>query len=198
MIEYKPLPYSLDALEPVISVRTLEFHHGKHLRAYVDNLNKLIAGTPLENLSLMEILGQTLPGSQVFNNAGQVFNHNLYFEQFCPASRHSELAEDSALYKQIVRQWSSIESFKTEFVDKGIYLFGSGWVYLTSDADGNLLITQESNASTPLTKGLKPILAFDLWEHAYYLDYQNRRADHLKVLWQILNWNEIEKVYTTK
>ena len=196
MIEYKPLPYSLDALEPIISAKTLEFHHGKHLKAYVDNLNKLIAGTDYENLTLEEIVKCSI--GAIFNNAGQVFNHNFYFSQFCPAACHKELSEDSSLYKQIVKQWGTLEAFKEDFVAKGVSLFGSGWVYLSSDKDGNLIITQEPNASTPLTKSLKSLLTFDVWEHAYYLDYQNSRADHLKVLWQILNWNEIEKGYTTK
>ena len=162
MIEYKPLPYSLDALEPIISAKTLEFHHGKHLKAYVDNLNKLIAGTEYENLTSEEIV--KCSKGAIFNNAGQVFNHNLYFSQFCPAACHKELSEDSSLYKQIVKQWGTIETFKEDFVAKGVSLFGSGWVYLSSDKDGNLVITQEPNASTPLTKGLKPLLTFDVWD----------------------------------
>ena len=209
MIENKPLPYSLDALEPVISAKTLEFHHGKHLKAYIDNLNKLIAGTEYESLELEEIILKAhavledaaaskeaqAQARSIFNNAGQIFNHNLYFEQICSPDCHQDLSEDSHLYKQIIKQWGTLESFKEEFVAKGVSLFGSGWVYLSSDASGNLIITQETNASTPLTKGLKPLLTFDVWEHAYYLDYQNRRADYLNAQWNIINWKIVEQQY---
>lgn len=190
MIEYKPLPYSLDALEPVISSRTLEFHYGKHLRAYVDNLNKLIVGTKFEDLPLEEIVRSS--SGAIFNNAGQVLNHNLYFQQFCPAGNHSELSNESCLYKQIMAQWGSFEQFQEAFTTAGLTLFGSGWVWLSAKPDGNLVISQESNASNPTLKGFTPILTFDVWEHAYYLDYQNRRADHLKALWSIINWRAIE------
>ena len=137
------LPYALDALEPVISARTLEFHHGKHLQTYVDNLNKLIAGTEFESMTLEEIVARSasLPaptGNPIFNNAGQVLNHNLYFTQFCP--RHSRLDRESApagpLKDQIEKQWGSIESFQKEFVAKGVGLFGSGWVWLQADDAG--------------------------------------------------------------
>lgn len=191
MFEIQILPYAFAALEPIISVCTIEFHYGKHLKGYVDNLNKLIIGTKYENLPLEDII-KTADGA-IFNNAGQVLNHNLYFEQFSPTP--SSLSEESMLLKHIIKQWGSFEKFKEEFILKGISLFGSGWVWLSAKPDGTLIITQELGASTPITKGLRPILTFDVWEHAYYLDYQNKRADHLNALWKIVNWSIIEKRY---
>ena len=199
MFKLIDLPYALEALEPVISARTLEFHYGKHLQAYVDNLNKLLPGTGLEELPLEEIVAKA--SGALFNNAGQVLNHNLYFTQFAP--KPSCTAPTSVipgltgnLAKQIEKQWGSIDTFKAEFEAKGVGLFGSGWVWLAAQTDGTLVITQETNAGNPVTKGQKPLLTFDVWEHAYYLDYQNRRAAHLAALWQIVNWNEIEFRYT--
>ena len=204
------LPYSLDALEPVISSRTLEFHHGKHLKGYVDNLNKLIVGTEFDNLTLEEIVMKA-PAGPIFNNAGQILNHNLYFTQFCPC--HSERSEESGvslpsptpgaslpaptgnLLVQINRQWGTLDAFKAEFVQKGTTLFGSGWVWLQADANGELSIAQYTGADNPAAHGLKPILTFDVWEHAYYLDYQNRRADHLNALWSIVDWKVLEDRY---
>ena len=184
------LPYAPDALEPVISANTLSFHHGKHLQAYVDNLNKLLPGTGLEDLPLEQIVAKST--GAIFNNAGQVLNHNLYFTQFCKGGAP---LPDGALKAQIEKQWGTIDAFQQDFESKGVTLFGSGWVWLAAQADGMLVITQEPNAGNPVTKGLKPLLTFDVWEHAYYLDYQNRRAAHLSALWQILNWPEIEKRY---
>ena len=183
------LPYAKDALEPLISAKTLEFHHGKHLQAYVDNLNKLLPGSGLEGLSLEEIVKQS--SGAIFNNAGQVLNHNLYFTQFAPASEVKS-ALTGTLAAQIEKQWGSIDAFKEEFVAKGLGLFGSGWVWLSEQNDGKLVVTQEPGASNPVTKGLKPLLTFDVWEHAYYLDYQNRRAAYLAELWKIVDWKVIE------
>lgn len=186
------LSYSKDALEPVISAKTMEFHYGKHLQAYVDNLNKLLPGSGLEELSLEEIVKQS--SGAIFNNAGQVLNHNLYFTQFGAADKVAN-ASKGALASQIEKQWGSIDAFKDEFVAKGVSLFGSGWVWLSAQADGTLVITQEPGASNPVVKGLKPLLTFDVWEHAYYLDYQNRRAAHLAELWKIVDWRVIEERY---
>lgn len=183
------LPYAKDALAPVISAQTLEFHHGKHLQGYVDNLNKLFSGTTVENLPLEEIVKQASGG--MFNNAGQILNHNLYFTQFGPAAKVAN-APTGVLAAQIEKQWGSLDAFKEEFVAKGVSLFGSGWVWLSAQADGTLVITQEPGASNPVTKGLKPLLTFDVWEHAYYLDYQNRRAAHLAELWKIVDWKVVE------
>ena len=187
MFELINLPYPLNALEPVISARTLEFHYGKHLQAYVDNLNKLLPGSGLEGLPLEEIVRRT-DNPAIFNNAGQVLNHNLYFTQF----KGTGAGEGASILAQINRQWGTLDAFKAAFEAAGTSLFGSGWVWLSAKEDGTLLITQEPGASNPVTKGLKPLLTFDVWEHAYYLDYQNRRAAHLTALWQIVDWEVVE------
>ena len=184
------LPYAQDALEPVISRQTLEFHHGKHLQTYVDNLNKLIIGTEYENMSLEEIVCKSQGG--IFNNAGQILNHNMYFTQFIGM----QTTPQGTLLDALNRDFGSFDNFKAEFEKAGTTLFGSGWVWLSADKDGRLVITQEPNAQNPITKGLRPLLTMDVWEHAYYLDYQNRRAAHLQALWQIINWQEIERRYT--
>ena len=205
------LPYAPNALEPAISAQTLSFHHGKHLQAYVDNLNKLLPGSGLEDLPLEEIVLRAsvdadLPnGRAIFNNAGQVLNHNLYFTQFASPSfagltspSFAGLTGESPLMKQIAKQWGTLAAFQSDFESKGVGLFGSGWVWLSAQADGTLVITQEPNAGNPVTKGLKPLLTFDVWEHAYYLDYQNRRAAHLSALWQIVDWTIIENRYAAQ
>ena len=200
--ELMALPYALEALEPVISKETIGFHHGKHLQAYVDNLNKLASPpspSPIGEgssgeLEVLEEIVRKAPAGAVFNNAGQILNHEMYFSQFKPIGEAAQEPE-GALAAQIVNQWGSVEAFKAEFEAKGVGLFGSGWVWLSADADGNLVITQEQGASNPVVKGLKPLLTFDVWEHAYYLDYQNRRAAHLAALWQIVDWRVIEKRY---
>ena len=203
------LPYAPDALEPVISAQTLSFHHGKHLQGYVNNLNAALPGSPYEGLTLEEIMQRANPAfgpsgnAAVFNNAGQILNHNLYFTQFreIPGQARNDdggraaNGPAGALAAQIVKQWGSLEAFQAEFVAKGASLFGSGWVWLSADSKGELVISQEPGANNPVTKGLRPLLTFDVWEHAYYLDYQNRRPDHLKALWSIVNWTEIERRY---
>ena len=192
------LPYK--SLAPVISDETLSFHHGKHLQAYVDNLNKLIAGTEYEGKSLEEIVissaaeGAVEKSPAIFNNAGQILNHNLYFTQF--ALEPSLSVPTGSLLAQIQKQWGSLEAFQSDFEAKGVGLFGSGWVWLAADKNGELSILQCPNADNPVAHGLKPLLTFDVWEHAYYLDYQNRRAAHLKALWPIVDWNVVGKRYT--
>ena len=186
--ELMALPYAVEALEPVISKQTLEFHHGKHLAGYVNNLNGLLEGSPLAGLPLEEIVLKAQGG--MLNNAGQILNHNLYFEQF--AGERRKPAPTGLLAEVIVRDFGSFEAFKDAFQKGGATLFGSGWVWLSADKDGKLVITQEVNAANPIQKGLKPLLTFDVWEHAYYLDYQNRRPDHLAALWQIVDWEVIE------
>ena len=186
--ELMALPYAPEALEPVISKETIAFHHGKHLAGYVNNLNGLLEGSPLAGLPLEEIVLKAEGG--MLNNAGQILNHNLYFGQFCaPKADGRPIGK---LSEAIDKQFGSFEAFKDEFKKKGATLFGSGWVWLSADADGKLVITQEPNAANPLQKGLTPLLTFDVWEHAYYLDYQNRRPDHLAALWQIIDWEVIE------
>jgi len=141
-------------------------------------------------LPLEEIVCKASGG--IFNNAGQILNHNLYFTQFCKGGC---ALKDGALKAQIIKQWGSVDAFQAEFVAKGVGLFGSGWVWLSCDAQGELVISQEAGASNPVVRGLKPLLTFDVWEHAYYLDYQNRRAAQLEALWQIVDWSVIEKRY---
>lgn len=201
MFELITFPYAENALEPVISANTISFHHGKHLQGYVDNLNKLIAGTKYDQMSLEDIVRTS--NGPIFNNAGQILNHNLYFEQLQAPIQHSKEQIHSAapsLIKQIESQWGSIAAFKAEFESKGLTLFGSGWVWLSAKDDGTLIITQEPGANNPIRTGqdklganLKPVLTFDVWEHAYYLDYQNRRAAYLVALWEILNWGVLEE-----
>ena len=187
------LPYQQEALDPVISAQTLSFHHGKHLQAYVDNLNKLLPGSEYEGMSLEDIV-KNAPAGAIFNNAGQILNHELYFKQFRAVSDAAH-EPTGALAAQIIKQWGSIDAFKTDFESKGVSLFGSGWVWLSAESDGTLVITQEPGASNPIAKGLTPLLTFDVWEHAYYLDYQNRRAAHLTALWQIIDWQVIQRRY---
>ncbi|GHT38819.1 superoxide dismutase [Fe] [Bacteroidia bacterium] len=177
------LPYAAEALEPVISKQTIDFHYGKHLQTYVNNLNNLIPGTKFENADLETIVKEADGG--IFNNAGQVLNHTLYFTQFSPKGGGEPSGK---LADAINAAWGSFDNFQTEFETSGVGLFGSGWVWLAKDKDGKLSITKEPNAGNPVTKGLTPLLCFDVWEHAYYLDYQNRRADHLKELWKIVDW----------
>ena len=189
--ELMALPYAPEALEPVISRETIGFHHGKHLAGYVNNLNALLPATEWAELPLVEIVRQATGG--VLNNAGQILNHNLYFGQFCAPKADNQLV--GKLAEAIVRDFGSFEAFKDEFQKKGATLFGSGWVWLSADAEGKLVITQETNAANPVQRGLKPLLTFDVWEHAYYLDYQNRRPDHLAALWQIVDWSVVEGRY---
>jgi Fe-Mn family superoxide dismutase len=192
--ELMVLPYAAEAFEPVISRETIGFHHGKHLAAYVNNLNGLLSGSGFEEATLEEIVCKATGGIQ--NNAGQILNHELYFAQF--VAKPAKTEQTGALAEAIVRDFGSFEAFKEDFQKKGATLFGSGWVWLSADKDGKLVITQEPNAANPVQKGLKPLLTFDVWEHAYYLDYQNRRPDHLAALWQIIDWDVIELRYQNK
>ena len=185
------LPYETDALEPVIGGATIAVHHGKHLATYVNNLNALLPGSGLEEASLEDIVCQANGG--ILNNAGQILNHNLYFGQF--TAPKADNAPVGKVAEAIVRDFGSFEAFKETFQKAGATLFGSGWVWLSADKDGQLIITQEPNAANPVQRGLRPLLTFDVWEHAYYLDYQNRRPDHLAALWQIIDWAVIEQRY---
>ena len=185
--ELMALPYAVEVLEPVISRQTLEFHHGKHLAGYVNNLNALLPRSGFEEMTLEEIVCKAQGG--ILNNAGQILNHELYFGQFCAPK--TDNAPKGKLAEAIVRDFGSFEAFKEAFQKGGATLFGSGWVWLSADQEGKLVITQETNAANPVQKGLKPLLTFDVWEHAYYLDYQNRRPDHLAALWQIVDWDVI-------
>ncbi len=189
--ELMNLPYAQDALAPVISPETVGFHYGKHLQTYVNNLNAAIAGTPFAEKSLEEIV--CIAEGGILNNAGQILNHNLYFSQFMAPQEDNR--PKGPLAEAIKKTFGSLEQFQEEFVKKGAGLFGSGWVWLSATTEGDLVITQEPNAANPIQKGLVPLLTFDVWEHAYYLDYQNRRPDHLKALWAIVNWKVVAERY---
>ncbi len=181
------LPYTPDALAPVISQNTIEYHYGKHEKTYIDNLNSLIEGSEYQDMSLEDIIVKS--DGKIFNNASQAWNHIFYFFQFAPDGLKEPGGD---LRKKIEEQFGSLDEFKKKFEEAGATLFGSGWVWLSTDRNGKLFITQGSNASNPLTQGLQPLLTFDVWEHAYYLDYQNRRADYLHKLWDIVDWSVIE------
>lgn len=187
--EMPALPYAAGDLAPALSAETIEFHYGKHLQTYLNNLNAALPGSAFEGKDL-ETIVKTAEGG-IFNNAGQFLNHSMYFLQF--AAPKATNAPTGKIAEAIARDFGSFEKFQEEFQTKGAGLFGSGWVWLSADAQGKLVITQEGNAQNPLTKGLKPLLTFDVWEHAYYIDYRNRRLDYLKGLWSIVNWDEVNK-----
>lgn len=189
--ELPKLPYELDALEPVISKMTIEYHYGKHEQTYLNNLNSLIKDTRFENTEWETIIKEA--DGALFNNASQGWNHIFYFFTFSPVKGGG--TPKGELEKAINKQWGSFDEFKKAFVDAGVAQFGSGWVWLVKNKEGKLEIVKEGNAGNPMTKGLKPLLAFDVWEHAYYLDYQNRRADHLHELWKIVDWDIVEDRY---
>ena len=184
------LPYAPDALAPAISAETLSFHHGKHLAGYVNTLNSLIEGTELADASLEEIVCKS--EGALFNNAGQTLNHNLYFTQFAP---NAGGAPTGKLLAAIEAKWGSFEAFQQEFLTACTTLFGSGWAWLAAKADGELVITKEPNGSNPVVHGLRPLMGIDVWEHAYYLSYQNRRADHIKDVWGIIDWSVVASRY---
>ena len=183
------LPYSNEDLSPVISSQTLSFHHGKHLQTYVNNLNNLLKNSELEKVTLEEIVKKS--SGAIFNNAGQILNHNLYFLQFQKVKEDNK--PEGKIAELINRDFKSFEDFKDEFSKKSAGLFGSGWVWLSLTSDGKLEISQEQNAQNPITRGNIPLLTIDVWEHAYYLDYQNRRAEYIEKFWSIINWKEVEK-----
>lgn len=188
--EQPQLPYSSASLAPAISQETVEFHYGRHEKTYIENLNRLIKDTTFEDSNLEDIIRES--DGALFNSASQAWNHIFYFFSFSPDGGGKPSGELAAA---IDRTFDSFESFKMEFEKAGTGLFGSGWVWLSRDDEGNLSIDAEPNAGNPLKKGLTPILAFDVWEHAYYLDYQNRRADALKALWDIVDWDIVESRY---
>lgn len=184
--ELPKLPYALDALSPIIEKRTLEFHYGKHHQAYVNNLNKLIKGTNFQNESLEVIIKEAEGG--LFNNAAQVWNHTFYFTALKPDGGGEP---DGALAEAIQSAFGSFNEFKEKFSNAAATLFGSGWAWLVKNESNVLQIVQESNAGNPMRNGLTPIMTCDVWEHAYYLDYQNRRPDYIAALWDILDWDTI-------
>lgn len=187
------LPYAPDGLSPVISADTLSYHYGKHLQAYINNLNTLTAGTEYEQQTVEEIVASA-PAGAIFNNAGQVLNHTLYFLQFAPAPQHNR--PEGPLAEAIDRDFGSFENLQQEMSNQAATLFGSGWAWLYAGADGKLGLGKYPNAECPLRENRTPLLCIDVWEHAYYLDYQNRRADYIKALWNIIDWETIERRYS--
>ncbi len=192
-IELPKLPYAADALQPYISKQTIEFHYGKHHQAYVNNLNNLVPGTPFENVPLEKIVIEADGG--IFNNAAQIWNHTFYFESF---SLSGTKEPTGPLADAIKNDFGTFEAFKEQFSKAAITLFGSGWAWLVRSADGKLMITQESNAGNPLRKNQMPLITCDVWEHAYYLDYQNKRPDYVQAFWQVIDWSVIDKRYAKR
>jgi superoxide dismutase, Fe-Mn family len=184
--ELPKLNYELDKLAPVISRQTMEFHYGKHHLTYVNNLNGLVPGTKFENANLETIIREADGG--IFNNGAQVWNHTFYFQAFSPKGG----GEPSGKFSEAVKKdFGSVADFKEKFSKAALTLFGSGWTWLVKKSDGKLDIIQESNAGNPLRNGHKPILTCDVWEHAYYLDYQNRRIEYISAFWNIVDWQII-------
>lgn len=181
------LGYAADSLAPAISAETVNLHYGKHLQTYVDNLNRLVAGSGFEDNTLEEIAAKAT--GPLGNNAGQVVNHTLYFEQLSPNAKSTE--PSAAFIEKINRAFGSMEGMRRKLSEAAIGLFGSGWAWLAMDENGELSILQMQNADNPLRHGLRPLLTIDVWEHAYYLDYQNRRAEHVKAIWDIIDWNVV-------
>ena len=186
--ELPKLPYALDALQPYISKQTLEFHYGKHHQAYINNLNNLIPGSKFENATLEQIILEADGG--IFNNGAQVWNHTFYFLSFSPEGVRQPQGN---LAQAIESRFGSFDAFREQFTKAAVTLFGSGWAWLVKKGDQTLDIVQESNAGNPLRQGLTPLLTCDVWEHAYYLDYQNKRPDYLQAYWNVLDWKVISE-----
>lgn len=180
------LPYALDGLKPVLSAETLGYHYGKHLQTYLDNLNKLIAGTLYEGMELEEIVFKA--SGAVFNNAAQAWNHAFYFAALTPMPQ----SIPSTLLSRLTASFGSVQAFKEKLLASAAGLFGAGWTWLVVREDGSLDVVNTQNAANPLTDGLQPLLTIDVWEHAYYIDYRNRRPDYLKALWEIIDWRVVE------
>lgn len=181
------LPYALDALAPVMSADTLNYHYGKHLQTYLDNVNRMIEGTPFADMKLKDMI--TKAQGALYNNAAQAFNHIIFFKQLTP----TPTTISPLLTQALVARFGSVDAFKSEFSNAAAALFGSGWVWLALDANNVLQIVPEPNAGNPITRNMRPLMCIDVWEHAYYLDYQNRRGDYIKNFWNLVNWDYIEK-----
>ncbi len=179
-----PLPYAMDALQPHISKETLEFHYGKHHQAYVTNLNNLVKGTEFENAGLEEIIRKSSGG--IFNNAAQIWNHTFYWNCLAPRAGGEP---KGPLAEAIARKFGSFGAFKDAFSKSAVGNFGSGWTWLVKKADASVDIVNTSNAATPLTGADKPLLTCDVWEHAYYVDYRNRRPDYVAAFWNLVHWD---------
>jgi len=184
------LPYAANALEPVISAETIEFHYGKHHQAYVTNLNNLVPGTEFENASLEDIVMKSDGG--IFNNAAQVWNHTFYWNGLSPDGGGEP---GGALSEAINAAFGSFDAFKAAFIKSGIGNFGSGWTWLVKNSDGSVEIVNTSNAANPMRDGKKPLLTIDVWEHAYYIDYRNARPKYLDEIWSLVNWGFVASNY---
>lgn len=184
------LPYPADALQPHMSKETLEYHHGKHLQTYITNLNNLIPGTKFENMSLEEIILSA--DGPIFNNAAQTWNHTMFFDQLSPKAR---MKPEGKLADRIAQDFGTFEAFREQFSKAAAAVFGSGWTWLVADKAGKLSIVSTSNGNNPMRDGLTPLMTLDVWEHAYYIDYRNRRADFIAAFWNILDWKAVEKLY---
>lgn len=184
------LEYRMSALAPVISEQTMNYHYGKHFKAYVDQLNALVQGTDYETMTLEEIIRKA-PAGAVFNNAGQVLNHALYFEQFAPSESTAGHQPQGALKEAIDRSFGDFATFRKQMSEAAVKLFGSGWAWLVQTDDGSLKIEQYYNADNPVKHGQQPLMCIDVWEHAYYLDYQNGRASYVQKIWDIIDWNVV-------
>lgn len=178
-----PLPYAMDALQPHISKETLEFHYGKHHQAYATNLNNLIKGTEFENLPLEDIIKKSSAG--IFNNSAQIWNHTFYWNSLSPKGGGKP---SGALAAAIDKKWGSFDAFKDAFTNSAVGNFGSGWTWLVKKADGSVDIANTTGAGTPLTGADTALLTCDVWEHAYYVDYRNRRPDYVGAFWNLVNW----------
>lgn len=181
------LPYALDALAPAMSADTLNYHYGKHLQTYLDNVNRMIEGTHFADMKLKDMI--TKAQGALYNNAAQAFNHIIFFKQLTP----TPTTISPLLTQALVARFGSVDAFKSEFSNAAAALFGSGWVWLALDANNVLQIVPEPNAGNPITRNMRPLMCIDVWEHAYYLDYQNRRGDYIKNFWNLVNWDYIEK-----
>lgn len=181
------LPYALDALTPVMSADTLNYHYGKHLQTYLDNVNRMIEGSPFADMKLKDMI--TKAQGALYNNAAQAFNHIIFFKQLTP----TPTTISPLLTQALVARFGSVDAFKSEFSNAAAALFGSGWVWLALDANNVLQIVPEPNAGNPITRNMRPLMCIDVWEHAYYIDYQNRRGDYIKNFWNLVNWDYIEK-----
>ncbi len=188
MIQLPALPFAKDALAPLISAETLEYHYGKHHQAYVDNLNKFIPGTKDENLPLEEIVRSS--DGKIFNNAAQVWNHSFYWNCLAPNAGGTPAG---ALLQSIEKAFGSFEQFQKQFTETAVGLFGSGWAWLVETPQGTLELRATSNAGTPLATADKPLLTCDVWEHAYYVDYRNARAKYVEAFWKLVNWAFVAK-----
>ncbi len=187
-ITLPPLPYSNDALAPMISPETIEFHYGKHHKSYVDKLNTLIPGTEFEKSSLEDIVKKS--SGAIFNNAAQIWNHTFYWNGLTPNAKAEPTGD---LAQAIIRTFGSFAQFKEKFTNAAVGQFGSGWAWLVKDKNGNLAVESTSNAENPMTRGLTPLMTCDVWEHAYYIDFRNSRPNYMETYWKLVNWDFVAK-----